>query len=406
MAKQSLREHLHEIVFQRYVRMPYGHLLDAADENGEAVIPTAEECKAFLPSGLGWTTPIADCAMFGGLYVFALLELYSVSPSASLQKELHLLMDGLFLLSDVAEIDGFIARGVSDDGVTHYPISSDDQVGPWILALWKALCSNAFDTAAKDRIRSYLVRTISGLIRQDWAFPNEPVLDGTYHGSFLHGGWRDCARFLLAAAVARELGLLSASQFEDYATAVPEGSLHTRREIVSHGCAQDMVRDPVLQQFWITVCSHLSVCELIALDPNGKAGYEQAVALNAVTASRFAQDTATYTPDAFPAYDHDWRKILPKLNRCHTYAELLKEGRRANDLYKEICPLRMHERKTLGQVLFSAWVAIASGDRAVAEHTYATLCTFLSGVDWSRVGQSYAFAAEAAMIAYEVRWRA
>ena len=110
---------LHSLVWKRYIRMPYGHLLDGAELDGSAVIPSAEECRAYIPSILAWTTPIADCAMFGGLYLYALCEKYESAPSEELKKELHILIKGLLLLCDVSDVDGFIARGVADDGVTH-----------------------------------------------------------------------------------------------------------------------------------------------------------------------------------------------------------------------------------------------------------------------------------------------
>ena len=43
---------LHELVWRRYIRMPYAHLLDAADEHGNAHIPTAEEIKQHAPSAV------------------------------------------------------------------------------------------------------------------------------------------------------------------------------------------------------------------------------------------------------------------------------------------------------------------------------------------------------------------
>ena len=52
---------LHEQVWKRFIRMPYGHLLDYADESGGAIIPTAEDVARV--KGLGFlrdkTTPDA-----------------------------------------------------------------------------------------------------------------------------------------------------------------------------------------------------------------------------------------------------------------------------------------------------------------------------------------------------------
>ena len=125
--------------------------------------------------------------------------------------------------------------------------------------------------------------------------------------------------------------------------------------------------------------------------------------LDAVTATYFVREFEKYKPEEYPPYDHDWRKILPSLVQYSTYEEALKEGKRANPLYAEVCPLRVHERKTLGQALFSAWIAVASENRTVADYAHACLTECIEAVDWNGVGQSYAFAAEAALIAYAVR---
>ena len=145
-------QNLHDLVWKRYIRFPFGHLLDSADLDGTAVIPTAEECRNYIPSILAWTTPIADGAMFGGLYLYALLKKYEIEPNDSLKEQLHTLVNGLLLLCDVSKVDGFIARGVADDGKTHYPCSSNDQTGPWILGLYKAFKSNAFNDSEKKEI--------------------------------------------------------------------------------------------------------------------------------------------------------------------------------------------------------------------------------------------------------------
>ena len=42
-----MEKKLHEQVWKRFVRMPYGHIVDSADREGNAVIPTAEECRAY-----------------------------------------------------------------------------------------------------------------------------------------------------------------------------------------------------------------------------------------------------------------------------------------------------------------------------------------------------------------------
>ena len=61
------------------MRAPYVHILDYADKNGVAIIPTNEECQQAKPNPLGWWTPIENGAFFTGLYTYALIEKYNKS---------------------------------------------------------------------------------------------------------------------------------------------------------------------------------------------------------------------------------------------------------------------------------------------------------------------------------------
>jgi hypothetical protein len=262
--------------------------------------------------------------------------------------------------------------------------------------------SDATDAAQKEEIRGRLFRTLNGFYQNDWQFRNEWA--GTALGTYKSRDFRNCAKFLFAAAVARELGIVSESEFLSYASEIPKNALCSRLEILSKGFSHEMLCTAVLKQFWITVCAHLSLCELCDLDPEGAPLYRQGIALDAYTSSFFVREFDKYEPDKFPPFDHDWRKILPELHPGETYEEILAEGRRANDLYGNLCPVRYHERETLGQALFSAWIAIASEDRAIADYAYAALTECIQKIDWDKVGQCYAFVAESALIAYDTRF--
>ena len=127
---------LHEQVWGRFVRMPYGHVLDYADREGNTFIPTAEECRKAMPNPLGWWTPVENGAFFTGIYLRSLIAKYNKDKNEQTAKEIEILIKGLYLLQDVGSVEGFIARGVADDGRAHYPFSSDDQFTPWVLGLY------------------------------------------------------------------------------------------------------------------------------------------------------------------------------------------------------------------------------------------------------------------------------
>ena len=54
----SVLSTLHQQVWSRFIRLPQGHLLDYADQTGDAPIPTPADCARCMPNPLGWWTPI------------------------------------------------------------------------------------------------------------------------------------------------------------------------------------------------------------------------------------------------------------------------------------------------------------------------------------------------------------
>ena len=99
-------ERLHRDVWKRFIRMPYGHVIDYVGDNGEIIYPTPEECEKGIPNGMGWWTPIENGAFFTGLYAYTLIKRYDVTHETELLKEIDVLMNGLYVLQDVAKNEG------------------------------------------------------------------------------------------------------------------------------------------------------------------------------------------------------------------------------------------------------------------------------------------------------------
>ena len=55
------------------------------------------------------------------------------SGSPADQAEARRLSQGLLKCASVSDVPGFVARGIGPDGRRHYPLSSDDQIHPWLL---------------------------------------------------------------------------------------------------------------------------------------------------------------------------------------------------------------------------------------------------------------------------------
>ena len=391
-------EFLHEQVWTRFVRMPYGHILDCADENGHTVLPTAAEMRACVPNVLGWMTPVENGAFFGGLYLYGLCTAYDIRPDGKLLGEIKTITNGLFLLCDVGEKDGFIARGVGEDGISHYPFSSEDQVGPWLLGLWKLRNSRAADEALRTEIDKRLLRTLWGLQRAGYHVPTE--WEGETRGSYAHDDWRGASKALFCAYVLSELDEKRRDEYRTMSKEHPDDSLYTRVEIASHGFGADMVRETGLIQFWIDICAHLCLEELAAVDEENRPAYLHGMKANGVVCEKFLDDYKKYDNQKKPVYEMDWRKLLPERKPWHSAREAMDEAGRHCGLFNQICPARSIEHALLGNMVFAAWIVITCGDPALEKRGYEKLLEAVHHVDWRTMRLSYAFAAEAAIYSY------
>ncbi|MBQ9545628.1 MAG: hypothetical protein IJV00_10935 [Clostridia bacterium] len=387
---------LHSQVWKRFVRMPYGHIVDYADGNGNTVIPTAGECSDGLPNPLAWGVSIENGAFFGGLYLYGLCEKFEHEADEELKKEIEVIYKGLLLLCDVCRTDGCIARGVADDGVSHPFYSSDDQFGPWMLGLWKLLHSPASDETMRPEIKKRLVRALSGIRSIGWKIPTERK--GVTFGSYAGSEWRSVTKLLFAAAVSRELGIIGEEEYEALAGERPSGSPYTRSEIASQGFAPDMIRSTGLIQFWIHTCAQLCARELIGMDPSRAGLFRAGSKANGAVAVRFAGDYEKYLAEPRKKLTCDWRVLLDGAKRPTDPKEIVEEAsRQINEFFKEHSPGMRDEKRFLGQSLFAAWISAVSGDKAAEENARACLEDASERVDWSECGCCFAFAAESAL---------
>lgn len=395
---------LHKQVWERFIRMPYGHLLDYADEKGDTVIPTAEQLNKGLPNTLAWGLPIENGAFFGGLYLYSLCEKYDFEPDAKLQNEIKILADGLLLLCDVCKCDGCIARGVADDGVSHPPFSSEDQFGPWMLGLWRLMHSTASDDKMRSEIKKRLIRAISGVISMGWGIPTE--WKGITRGNYSKKDWRGASKLLFSAAVAREIGVLDDTEFERLANEHPKDSIYNRAEIISRGFAPDMIRSVGLIQFWIDICAQICVKELCKIDVKRAELYKKGLYINASVALEFFKDYERYMEVAGEPLSYDWRPLLCDVREWKDADEaVIEAGRQLGIFFGQMSPGMDKEKKLLGQALFACWIAVFGGDERIAKFAYECLCDAAERVDWSGCGYSFVFAAEGAIYCYQNIYR-
>ena len=394
----DMLERLHHQVWSRFVRMPQGHLLDYADPNGETTIPTAQECARSMPNVLGWWTPIENGAFFGGLYAYALIEQYERAPDKKAAEEIQILIDGLKHLEDVAAVDGFIARGVADDGASHYPFSSEDQVVPWILAMHAYLRSSLCKTP--NEIRERLLRTLRPMKENGWRVLTdvEGMLLGSWEAS---GSWRAVAKVLYCARVYSMLteDPEDLKHYETLRDSAPAGGPLLRKEVVAAGFAHDMVQFQSLKQSWIFLASHLGLKELAVLDPEHAGYYREGVRLDGVTAYRMIDEMKHYD-NKTDDFDMNWRRLEPLWKPLGTSPReaIDNAGAMGRVWSAEVVPHRHMEHNVLGFSLFYGWIAVTCGDSRIETLAKKKLEENIPSIHWETLHLCYAFVAEAALI--------
>ncbi len=391
-------EFLHKQVWERFIRMPYGHLLDYADEKGNAIYPTKEECDKAMPNPRSWGLPIENGAFFTGLYVYALIEKYKKQPSSKTAEEIDILIKGLYLLQDVAKVDGFIARGVGEDGKSHYPMGAECQTFPWILALYSYyksdLCTNC------ENVRERLLKVLLALRKFEWKTPcdEEGVF---YKTSWLNSNsWRSVVLLLFCSRIIYELtgDKDDLKYFEGLINSVPEGSIFKRSEIVSQGYSHDMITS-FGNQTWICLYCHLAVRELITLDPVQASAYKLCLYNNGVTALKNVYSITRYDNER-GGFNVDWRSLN---SLWEDYENDVSKGTAIAEnqftyWHEKLVPHRRMEHGVLGNALFAAWTAVTCEDERIEKKAIEVLKKEIVKIDWNSLHLSYAFVAESALI--------
>ena len=192
-APASAAERAHREIWRRFIDGS-GIMIDFTAMDGSVSLPTPEECRLGKPNALGWWSPIENGAMFNGLYMDAAVSRWRHTRAPEDAAKARKLMEGLLLLNSLSEVKGFVARGVSTDGRSHYPMGSNDQTLPWFLGLWRFLDSGLATEAERRRVVGQLVETAEEIVRLNWAMPAEAPFGK--RGSFLGYSFDSVPRML------------------------------------------------------------------------------------------------------------------------------------------------------------------------------------------------------------------
>ncbi len=278
-------------VEQAHAKLWSGHV----DKNGIVLdylgeIPTPEDCSLGKPNAIGWRSPIANGAMFTGLYLPAACERARRSGAAVDKANARRLAQGLLKCASVSDVPGFIARGIGADGKCHYLLGSDDQTHPWFMGLHTYFMSGIPSDAERKQIARKLVEVASALEASDWKCPCDGTFKGQFRGGFTGHLFRDAVRYLYMLRAMYDV-TKDKVWLERYRKALaerPVKSDKTRAEICAVGYPLDREAIKAIDDhsLWIYVGSQASLAKLIVMETDEaiRSQYRVGLVINATNA--------------------------------------------------------------------------------------------------------------------------
>ena len=355
----------HTELWRRFVD-EYGILVDFCDLEGKVNLPTPEECRAGKPNALGWFQPIENGAMFNGLYLDAAVNRWRSTKAREDAAKARRLMEGLLLLNSISDVKGFVGRGVSTDGRSHYPMGSDDQTGPWFIGLWRYYDSGLASEEEKDRLRRHLVETTEAIVSLGWNMPAEAPFwkRGTFEGFHFEKAVRKLFVMKLMARVTGE-----ASWEERYRAelGVAGGELAlTKRQYATGG----MKYHYAPTHAW-TSCVAVGALRCLwemEEEPALKADYAAGLRASAVLAAECLPLAEKFDHANPSVFSQDWRTAMMPLWKPHTTEQEAVDLAIAQlKAFGKISPRRHSEAAFIREPSAAAWIVSLCPDKDVVK---------------------------------------
>lgn len=386
-------ESAHRELWRRFIDK-YGIMIDFADMDGKVSLPTPEECKAGKPNALGWWAPIENGAMFNGLYMDAAVNRWKRTKSADDAAKARKLMEGLLLLNSISDVKGFVGRGVSTDGKSHYPMGSNDQSSPWFLGLWRYLDSGLATEEERRRITKHLVETTDAIVAMKWSMPAEQPFGR--RGGF--GGFTfDSAPRMLFVCKLLHAVTGDAKWDKLYRDALMERGgkeNRTRLEVCEHG----MVFEYAKYHTW-TSCTCVGAVRALwemEKDETIRAAYARGLQASADLAFKSLPMAQKFDNADTSYFEMDWRVMNKDWKPQQTEQEAQDLAHVQLRNFMKIAPRRGKETAFVREPTAAAWVVTLAPDAAILKQRAADVERVISHYDYSKLYYSQFFWVESA----------
>lgn len=333
--------------------------------------------------------------MFGGLYLEAALDRWALTGVEEDRGKARRIAEGLLLLAEVGERKGFVARGLCEDGRTHYAVGSNDQTGPWLYGLWRYVQSDVPNAEQRSRATARIVDVVEALHAEDWRVPCDRA-PFDHRGHLARWHFEGAPRLLF---VLRMMAALTGDQvWEDrYAAAIkkrnPEGG-GGRVEI----CARGMVFETPEPHSWTASCSVAALRALWELEPDAKlkAAYAEGLRNSADLAAQSLPLAMEFDPEDPRPFSHDWRVMDAAWRPQGTVDEAVEVALAGLELLYQASPRHSYEMTYVREPLFAAWIMTLSPDEEQVRAAAPQILAAVRHCDYRRLHISQFFAAELA----------
>ena len=383
----------HREIWRRFIDK-YGIMIDFADLDGSVSLPTPEELRDCKPNALGWWSPIENGAMFNGLYMDAAILRWKRTKSSEDAAKARKLMEGLLLLNSISEVKGFVGRGVSTDGKSHYPMGSNDQSSPWFLGLWRYLDSGLATDEERKRITKHLVETTDAIVAMKWQMPAEQPFGR--RGGF--GGFTfDSAPRMLFVCKLLHAVTGDAKWDKLYRDALAERGgkeNRTRLEVCEHG----MVFEYARYHTW-TSCTCVGAVRALwemEKDEAVRTAYAKGLQASADLAFKSLPMAEKFDNADTSHFEMDWRVMNKDWKPQQTEMEAQDLAHLQLKNYLKVSPRRAKETEFVREPTAAAWVVTLAPDAAILKQRAADVERVIAHYDYTRLYYSQFFWVDAA----------
>ena len=383
----------HEEIWRRFID-PYGIMIDFTALDGSVSLPTPEECREGKPNALGWWAPIENGAMFNGLYMEAAVNRWRNSGSTEDATKARRLMEGMLLLASISDVPGFVGRGVSTDGKSHYPMGSNDQTFPWFLGLWRYLESGLATPEERTRVVEKLKATAEEILRLKWKMPAEAPFG--FRGSF--GGWTfDSAPRLLFVAEMMHQITGEAKWADIYREALKERGGKdklTRLEV----CERGLIFEHGGRHSWTSSVCVGAIRGLweMETDKETRDSYARGLQASADLAMQSLPLAEKFDHNSPSTFDPDWRTMnsLWKPQQTETEAQDLAHAQLRQ--FMKTSPRRGQETEYIREPTAAAWIVTLAPDPELLRQRSQAVKRVIATYDYTKLHYSQFFWVESA----------